>query len=245
MRVHPSNYRIVGFAAAPPTSDLAAIAHKTGLLLYEDLGSGAVISLTKFGVRDEPTVADSLSAGVDIVTFSGDKLLGGPQAGIIVGRSEVVQRLRHHPLYRALRVDKLVLTALEATLESYAAGRHVDEVPLVSMLAVTAEEIERRASTFVDALRKRNITAMTLEGTSALGGGSAPMVELPTTLVALASQHASRLERELRLGEPPVIARILDDQVVIDLRAVSPEDGDLLLDLIAAAFTRCQPESHP
>jgi L-seryl-tRNA(Ser) seleniumtransferase len=240
VRVHPSNYRIVGFTASPALEELARLAHERGLLLYEDAGSGALLDLSQFGLAGEPVIRESLARGADVVTFSGDKLLGGPQAGLIVGRSEVVARLRRHPLYRALRADKLALAALEATLRSYLRGNAPSEVPVLRMLAASHEEIEQRARSFVRRLRKKisddSLGLEIVEGRSAVGGGSAPTTHPPTALVALThpALSASALDERLRRAAPPVIARILDERVVIDLRTVAEEDEAELLDALAS-----------
>src|SRR5437764_80079 len=193
MRVHPSNYRIVGFTSTPSLAELSSAAHEAGLLLYEDAGSGALLDLSSFDMADEPVIAESIRSGADIVSFSGDKLLGAAQAGLIVGRHELIKRLRKHPLYRALRTDKLALAALEATLDAYRRDAAFDEVPVLNMIALTVEEIRRRAQAFVSKLRKRSFTdALQYEiigGQSAIGGGSAPTVHPQTALIALT--HAS------------------------------------------------------
>ncbi|HKC64168.1 MAG TPA: L-seryl-tRNA(Sec) selenium transferase, partial [Pyrinomonadaceae bacterium] len=156
MRVHPSNYRIVGFTAAPALSELARAAHEAGLLLYEDAGSGALLDLSSFDLMGEPVIADSIRSGADIVSFSGDKLLGAAQAGLVVGRHELIKRLRKHPLYRALRADKLALAVLEATLDAYRRDAAFQDVPVLHMIALTREEIRRRAQAFISKLRKRS-----------------------------------------------------------------------------------------
>ena len=240
LRVHPSNYRIVGFTSAPALEELARLAHERGLLLYEDAGSGALLDLSQFGLAGEPVIRESLARGADVVTFSGDKLLGGPQAGLVVGRGEVVEQLRRHPLYRALRADKLALAALEATLRAYRRGDAASEVPALRMLAATREEIEQRARSFVRRLRKKisddTLGLEIVEGRSAVGGGSAPTTHPPTALVALThpALSAAALDGRLRRAAPPVIARILDERVVIDLRTVAEEDEDELLDALAS-----------
>ena len=241
LRVHPSNYRIVGFTSAPTLSELARLAHERNLLLYEDAGSGALLDLAPFGLAGEPVIRESVAQGADAVTFSGDKLLGAAQAGLVVGRREVVERLRRHPLYRARRADKLALAALEATLNSYRRGEAAREVPVLRMLAATRGEIERRVRAFSRRLRPRlGGGALTFEitaGESAIGGGSAPTTHPPTALLALthAALTASALEERLRRAAPPVIARILDDRVVIDLRTVSEAEEAELLDALASA----------
>ncbi|HEV3471047.1 MAG TPA: L-seryl-tRNA(Sec) selenium transferase, partial [Pyrinomonadaceae bacterium] len=238
VRVHPSNYRIVGFTHAPALAELAELAHARGLLLYEDAGSGALLDLAPHGLAGEPVIAASIAAGADVVTFSGDKLLGAAQAGLVVGRREVVERLRRHPLYRALRADKLALAALEATLEAYRRGSALEEVPALRALATTGEEIERRARAFARRLRARvapdALRAEVVAGRSAVGGGSAPTTHPPTALVALvhASLSAAALEERLRRATPPVVARVLDGRVVLDLRTVADAEEAELLDAL-------------
>jgi L-seryl-tRNA(Ser) seleniumtransferase len=229
LRVHPSNFRIEGFTARPSLDELAALAHRFELPLVEDLGSGALAPL----VKDEPLVADSLRAGADVVCFSGDKLLGGPQAGILVGRRDLIDRIRTHPLMRALRVDKLTYAALEATLIEYLAGRATQSVPVARMLSMRVEEVEARARELADRLRARGWQVEVLDGRSTIGGGSAPGVELPTKLVALsrAGESADTTEAALRHRRLPVIGRIERDRVVLDLRTVDPADDRLLAEL--------------
>jgi L-seryl-tRNA(Ser) seleniumtransferase len=240
MRVHPSNYRIVGFTAAPSLEELARLARERGLLLYEDAGSGALFDLAPHGLSGEPVIRDSVARGADVVSFSGDKLLGSAQAGLVVGRRETVGLLRRHPLYRALRADKLALAALEATLEAYRRGAAGHEVPALRMLSATREEIEGRAREFGRRLRERlpdgALDLEIVEGESAVGGGSAPTTHPPTALLALthAALSASALDERLRRREPPVVARILLDRVVLDLRTVDAGEESDLLDALAA-----------
>ena len=240
MRVHQSNYRIVGFTAAPTLKELADLARQAQLPLYEDAGSGALTDLSSYGLTDEPVIGDSIASGADIVSFSGDKLLGGAQAGLIVGRAELIERLRRSPLYRALRADKLALAALEATLEAHARGAAFDEIPALVMLAISPEQIAERASKFLSRLRESgNASALRseiIEGESAIGGGSAPTTHPPTKLIALTHQtlSADALERELRRATPPVIARIAEDKVLLDLRTVLEDEEALLLEILAA-----------
>lgn len=230
LRVHPSNYRIIGFTAMPSLAELAALAKKQKVLLYEDLGSGALIDMKNIGLGDEPVVRDSIAAGADVVTFSGDKLLGGPQAGIIAGRKQVIDKLRKHPLYRALRVDKLVYAALEATLEAYRRGTAADEIPVLQMLSASKESITKRADALVKAIRRHGgrtgLKAELIDGLSAVGGGAAPAVQPETKLIALSHKKVptARLEQLLRLSNSPVITRIVDDRVMIDLRTVPDEE---------------------
>jgi L-seryl-tRNA(Ser) seleniumtransferase len=240
MRVHPSNYRIVGFTAAPTLIDLARAAHEAGLLLYEDAGSGALVNLGQYGLGEEPVIAESISSGADIISFSGDKLLGSAQAGLIVGRLELVERLRKHPLYRALRADKLALAALEATLAAYQRETAFLEVPVLHMLALSMEEVRKRARRFISKLEKRSsaFRAEIIEGESAIGGGSAPNVHPGTFLIALTHESLSpdALDKALRLGLPPIVARISDDQVLLDLRTVAADEETTLLNsLISVA----------
>lgn len=229
LRVHPSNYRVIGFTATPMLADLASLAHSRGLMLYEDIGSGALTDV----IADEPSIADSLASGVDIATFSGDKLLGGPQAGIVVGKANVIEQLRQHPLYRALRVDKITYAGLEATLDAYRRSKAAEGIPVQRMLAATKEEITQRAEAFVGKLAKTALKIDLTDGVSAVGGGAAPAVKLATTLIALSHPQMSsaRIEHYLRASKPAVIARIVEDRVMIDLRTVSESDEE---DLVAA-----------
>jgi L-seryl-tRNA(Ser) seleniumtransferase len=221
MRVHPSNYRIVGFASAPERAELAALAREAGLPLYEDAGSGQLADLRKYGVVDEPIVSEIIESGVDVVSFSGDKLLGSAQAGLIVGRREIVSRLRKHPLYRALRSDKLRLSALEATLVSHRRDVAETEVPVIAMLSLTAEELEQRARSLVEGLN-----VQLLAGESALGGGAGPTSTFPTTLIAIThpQKSAQDIEQALRTYSPPIISRIAEGKVLLDLRTVFEDE---------------------
>lgn len=231
MRVHPSNYRVIGFTATPKLAELVALAHEHQLPIYEDAGSGVVNDLAEYGLEDEPVIRDSVGAGIDVVSFSGDKLLGAAQAGLIVGRHAVVERLRKHSMYRALRVDKLCLAALEATLELHRRGAS-EEIPTLRMLAMSAEMLRARATAFVSNLADvPQLRASVVEGHSAVGGGSGPNVHPPTWLVAI--EHVSisveDIERQLRTASPPIIARIAEDRLLLDLRTVEPSDeGEIL-----------------
>ena len=239
LRVHPSNYRIVGFTAAPTLAELAALAHKHDLPVYEDAGSGALLDLGAYGL-DEPVIRESVGQGADIVSFSGDKLLGATQAGLVVGRRALVERCRRNPLYRALRADKLALAALAATLDAHARGATFTEVPAMRMLAASRDEIERRARAFLRRARARLGTGAfhfeIIAGESAVGGGSAPTTHPPTALIAVTHTRSSAvaLEAGLRQARTPVIARILDERVVLDLRTVAVEEEPELLDALAA-----------
>lgn len=233
LRSHPSNYRIVGFTERPPLADLVRLARERGIPLFEDLGSGALVDLSEIGVRDEPTVQHSISAGVPILAFSGDKLLGGPQAGIILGEKELIARVKKNPLMRALRVDKLTFAALEATLASYASGRAWANVPTLVMLRATRQEIARRARAFVRRARASNgdVQFEIIDGESAVGGGSAPEAALPTKLISVTSarRSAAEMEAQLRGQTPPIIARIAEDRLLLDLRTVRREEEAELL----------------
>lgn len=231
LKVHPSNYRVVGFTAMPGLLELAKLARSKDLVLYEDAGSGALIDLAQYGLPDEPVISRSIRDGADVVTFSGDKLLGASQAGLIVGRKELIDRLRKHPLYRVLRADKLVYAALEATLGSYRRGAAFDEVPVLKMLAMTKDELEARAKAFAAKLEGSSRKIELVDGRSAIGGGAAPDIQPETMLIALEASgiSAEALEEKLRTGKTPVIARIEHDRVVIDLRTVrEDEEADLL-----------------
>jgi L-seryl-tRNA(Ser) seleniumtransferase len=240
VRVHASNYRIVGFTSQPSLTELAELAHSAQLPLYEDAGSGALFDLRPFGLEGEPVIGESIKSGADVVSFSGDKLLGASQAGLIVGRRHLIEVLRKHPLYRALRADKLALAALEATLDAYARGASLREVPALRMLALNLEEIERRARNLLSKLAERvSATALhceLIEGTSAIGGGSAPTTHPRTVLIALthASLSATALDERLRAAVPPVIARIVEDKVLLDLRTVAEDEEALLLASLSA-----------
>jgi L-seryl-tRNA(Ser) seleniumtransferase len=254
LRVHPSNFRIEGFTERPELADLVAVGRTCNIPVAEDLGSGNLESF-RLGARPlhkatqslesnregawplsgEPTVAATIDAGVDICCFSGDKLLGGPQAGIIVGKAALIDRIRRHPLMRALRVDKMTYAALEATLVEYAAGRARETVPVQRMLTLTAAEIRPRAEAVAAAVSAiAGWRATIVDGASAIGGGSAPGVELPTCLVSIAKEGLTpdALEARLRALTPPVIARIEHDRLLLDLRTVLPEQDSAL----AAAF---------
>jgi len=222
MRVHPSNYRIVGFASTPERSELVTVAHEAGLLLYEDAGSGQLEDLRKYGVIDEPVVREIIESGVDVTSFSGDKLLGSVQAGLIVGTHAIVSRLRKHPLYRALRSDKIRLAALEATLVSHQKDMAQSEVPVIQMLSLTSEELRQRAQEIVDGLSCNNLSLELLDGESALGGGAGPTSTFPTTLIAIthSQRSAQDIEHQLRSSSPPIISRISEGKVLLDLRTV-------------------------
>ena len=226
MRVHTSNYRIVGFTKVPSLAELATLTRGAGLPLYEDAGSGALIDFNNYGIAGEPVIRESIEAGADVVSFSGDKLVGGPQAGLLVGRAELIERMRSNPLYRALRADKLRLAALEATLSAYS---RKEKVPTLEMIAMTAGQIEKRAKKLIRKVYRNRADTLTLEpikSESAVGGGSAPISSLPTVAISIAQEGvtAKKIAELLRRWNPPIIARIVNDRVLIDLRTVALTD---------------------
>ena len=242
LRVHPSNFRIEGFTERPALDDLVALGRRFGVPVIEDLGSGCLGRAG--GARRSPTNRRSSRAsraGADLVMFSGDKLLGGPQAGILVGTPRRRRRQSaRHPLMRALRADKLTYAALEATLREYATGRAAETVPVARMISMAADEIGRRAAVVVARLADAGIAADAIDGVSTIGGGSAPESTLPTRLVAIALP-AERLAAALRAGDPPLVARIQADQVVLDLRTVDPSHDSLVVELVTRAGGRLLP----
>ena len=231
LRVHPSNFRIEGFTARPELGELVALGAERGIPVYEDLGSGCVADLRAFGIT-EPLVGDSLRAGVSLVSFSGDKLLGGPQAGILAGDRELVARLRRNPMFRALRLDKLIYQALESTLRSLLLERW-DEIPALRMISQSSAELRRRAESF--AARLASLRTEILEGSSLIGGGATPEQPIGTWLVAVPCDKVVDAERRCRLNDPPVIARIEDDRLLLDLRTVFPAEEDELARAILQA----------
>ena len=245
LRVHPSNFKVIGFTERPAVSQIAELAKQRGLPSFEDLGSGCLIDLAPYGVKDEPVVSESLKAGISVVSFSGDKMLGGPQAGIIAGSNEIIDRVRKNPLMRALRVDKMTYAAIEATLRLYDRGRALSEVPVVKAIAAGSEQIGRRAellSKSIAKIRGTGLSTAVEEGVSVIGGGSAPEVKLPTALVTLQSgtMSAARLEDCLRNYAIPIIARTERDRVLIDLRTVAEDDEPIILAAIAAVTQPAQ-----
>ena len=240
LKVHPSNYRVVGFTASVLTAELAELGRARGIPVLEDLGSGCFLDLRQWGLPREPTVPETVAAGADVVTFSGDKLLGGPQAGIVVGRLGLVERLRQNPLNRALRIDKLTLAALEATLRAYedpaTASR---EIPTLRMLSEPAAVVRRRAGRVVHrvpAAARMALGLAVVAARSEVGGGALPLAELPTFVLALgAPAHpATALDVRLRAGRPPVIGRIAADRLLLDCRTVMDDEVPLLADALTA-----------
>jgi L-seryl-tRNA(Ser) seleniumtransferase len=249
LRVHRSNFQIAGFTAQPSLEELVKLGRKTSLPVYEDLGSGCLVNLSSSGVA-EPVVRESAVAGVSVISFSGDKLLGGPQAGIIVGEKELIARIRRHPMFRALRVDKLTIAALEATLLSYLRGAVTsghDTIPAIRMIRASAEEIGARAKNTIELLRAR-ISADTAkfqirEAESVIGGGSTPGQLLPTNVIAVECLRCSAAELEERLragvsGGIPIIARVEDDRLILDLRTVFSEQESALVESLSAVLAK-------
>ena len=229
LRVHRSNFEITGFTEQASIAELVELAHKRGLPLMEDMGSGALVDLQSFGISGEPSVLESVRAGVDMVTYSGDKLLGGPQAGLLSGRRELVVRMRSNSLFRALRVDKLTYAALEATLLAYVKRDH-DAIPTLRMMRLSKEEIGKRAETLAAQIHSRKLRIEIVEGESVIGGGAAPSAVLPTRLLALTSKDfsADELAARLRSSDPPIIVRVDEGRVLVDLRTVFPAQDSIL-----------------
>jgi L-seryl-tRNA(Ser) seleniumtransferase len=243
LRVHTSNFRILGFTTAPSVEELARLAHEHGLIMIDDVGSGALLDTTRFGLAPEPMVQASLRAGADLVLFSGDKLLGGPQCGIITGRASPIARLRKHPLARALRVDKLTLAALEATLTHYLLGEAETEVPVWRMITTPPDALRARAEQWAQRLQAAGVACSVERGESAVGGGSLPGEALPTWLVSIQpqppQQDAGRLALALRQAPTPVIARVEHDVLLLDPRTVQDDEVDMLIqEVISAAHER-------
>ena len=242
LRVHPSNFKVTGFTDKPSLEELVALSQRSGLPLVEDLGSGCLVDLSEYGVS-EPTVKQSIDAGVSVVMFSGDKLLGGPQAGIIAGKKDLLARVRRYPLFRALRVDKLTIASLEATLGAYLRAAW-DEIPAIRMIRATPQELKRRAENFIRELRPElpldEVEIEIADGSSLAGGGSTPSQSLPTKIIRIASARysAAKLEQRLR-GAPAgisVIARVEDERLILDVRTVFPEQETLLAKTLAAVL---------
>jgi L-seryl-tRNA(Ser) seleniumtransferase len=238
LKVHPSNFRIVGFTEAPSIEELADLAKEAGVPLMEDQGSGLLDSLPGT-LAPEATVPAALRGGAGVVTFSGDKLLGGPQAGLVAGRRGLVEPMRRNPLYRALRVDKMTLAALDATLVEHEAGRATRSLPVLRMIHAPLDEVRSRAEVLASRLAESapDLETSLLEARSAVGGGAAPTVGVPTVVVSIVHPGLSpdRFAAALRAGEPPVVVRVAEDRLLVDLRTVAPEDEPALVDALAAA----------
>ena len=232
LRVHSSNFRIIGFAHQPSLAELVELGHARGLRVMDDLGSGVLLDTAQYGLAHEPTVQESLVAGADVVTFSGDKLLGGPQAGYIVGKKELVEQMRTHPLTRALRVDKVAIAGIEATLRHYLLGEAASEIPVWRMLAAPAGELRKRARRWARRLAQSGVEAAVVTGESTVGGGSLPGETLPTWLLALSVPSPDRFARALRVGSPAIVPRIDEDRVLFDPRTVLPDEDEALLEAV-------------
>jgi len=235
LRVHSSNFRQIGFTAEVSLAELVALGHQHSLPVIDDLGSGTLLDTGRFGLAYEPRVQDSVQAGATLVTFSGDKLLGGPQAGLIVGRREAIARLRQHPLTRALRVDKTTLAGLAATLSLYLRGQAEQQAPVWRMIAAQESDLAARAAGWAARLADAGLDVSVVPGASTVGGGALPGETLPTRLLAVSGLPADRLAARLRSGQPAVVARIVDGALCFDPRTVLPEQDELLLAAILAA----------
>ncbi len=239
MRVHASNFRLTGFTYSVPLAELAALAHQRSLLLFDDLGSGCLLDTRPFGLAAEPTPQESVAAGADLVLFSADKLLGGPQAGIIVGKRDLVSVLRRHPMARAVRLDKTTIAGLAATLLHYLRGEALSKVPVWRMIAAPLADLERRAHRWARACRRAGLPARVVEGRSMVGGGSLPEESLPTRLLALGGDGSLDLEalaRRLRTGDPPLVGRIEQGTLLLDPRTVDPRQDRILLKALHTAL---------
>ncbi len=242
LKVHPSNYRILGFTQSVPLKDLVALGREAGVPVYEDLGSGSLVDLRAYGLPHEPTVQESLKAGVSVLSFSGDKLLGGPQAGIVLGEEGIIERVRRHPLNRALRIDKLTLAGLEATLRLYMEPETLARrLPTMAFLATSLEVLKERACRVKGVLEERlpsSFSVRVIEDVSYVGGGALPLAEMPTAAVALihAGLAASEIEERARRGYPPVIGRIKDEAFLLDMRTVREEDMGPMLDSLGRSL---------
>jgi L-seryl-tRNA(Ser) seleniumtransferase len=235
LRVHPSNFRMLGFTERPDLGGLVQLSRRSGIPLIEDIGSGCLLDLKPYGITDEPVVQESLAAGVDLISFSGDKLLGGPQAGIIAGAKKMVDPIRKNPLMRTYRVEKLIYGALEATIDSYRLGRAVADIPVVRMITMSSEELSGRAQSFSLRLKTElpeDVRVHLAAGSSVVGGGSCPECHLNTTLIALDSDRVrpNTIESRLRAQDPPIIVRLEEDKLLVDLRTVFPSQEQSLIE---------------
>ena len=237
LKVHTSNYRILGFTSSVPAEELYTLKAKYNIPLIEDLGSGVLIDLSKYGLEYEPTVQDSIKNGVDVVTFSGDKLLGGPQAGIIVGKREYIEAMKKNPLTRAFRIDKFTISALEATLKLYLdENMAMEKIPTLKMLSISIQELEDKAKILYDLLTEnidhKKCTIEIVDDYSEVGGGSLPLEKIPTKCIMLTLNDlsVSEFERNLRGYKIPIITRVYKDKVYIDLRTVRKDEFNIVMD---------------
>jgi len=241
MRVHSSNFRQIGFVTSPTLAELAGLAHAHNLLLIDDLGSGTLLDTSTYGLASEPTIQESVQAGADLITFSGDKLLGGPQAGVVLGRAQWIEQLRSHPMARALRVDKLTLAALEATLHSYRRRRATIEIPVWQMIAADPLHLRERVGRWQAHLQAQAIGCDLWPGESAIGGGSLPGETLPTSLLAVPNEAADAVAAQLRQSTPAVVCRIQQGHLLFDPRTVLPAQEMALLAALVSAMNGPEP----
>jgi L-seryl-tRNA(Ser) seleniumtransferase len=228
MRAHPSNFKIIGFTEEPELKDIVEVAHQADIFVVDDLGSGALLDTAKYGLAHEPTIQESLSAGVDLVCFSGDKLIGGPQAGIIVGKKALIDQIKKHPLARAVRADKVCLAGITATLLHYLKDNAEREIPIWKMMSLTLKQVKGRAESWKNELGQGNV----VEGESTVGGGSLPGESFQTYLLSLEIKSPDKFLKKLRKQNPPIIARTENDKILLDPRTVLPEqEGALLVGL--------------
>jgi L-seryl-tRNA(Ser) seleniumtransferase len=238
LRVHTSNFRLLGFVHETPLAELASVAQARGVALLDDLGSGTLLPTAPYGLAPEPTVQESVAAGADLITFSGDKLLGGPQAGLIVGRKTLIAQLKRHPLARAMRLDKTTIAGLEATLRAYLRGSALSEIPVWRMISAPLSGLRERAGPMAYALTTAGVTAAVVECQSAVGGGSLPGETLPSLGLAVTPGVGGpdQMAQRLRGGTPPIVARIERDRLIFDLRSVLPEQDRVLIEAVLAAI---------
>jgi L-seryl-tRNA(Ser) seleniumtransferase len=228
MRAHPSNFKIIGFTEEPELKEVVDLAHKAGVFVIDDLGSGALFDTAKYGIAHEPTVQESLAAGADVVCFSGDKLLGGPQAGIIIGRKDLIDKIKKHPLARAVRADKTCLAGVTATLLHYLKDEAEREIPILKMMSFTPQQVKGRVEAWIRELAQGEA----VEGESTVGGGSLPGESFPTFLLSLTVDSPDKFLKQLRMQNPPIVARTSNNKVLLDPRTVLPEqEGALLVGL--------------
>ena len=243
MRVHSSNFRVMGFVHEVSLADLAVLAAQHDLCVIDDLGSGTLLDTAEYGLAHEPMVQESVAAGADVVTFSGDKLLGGPQAGIIVGKRDILKQLKHHPLARALRVDKIAIAGLQATLLHYLKGDAKQEVPIWRMIAASSAELTDRATALAGHISGLGINVAVVDGRSTVGGGSLPGETLPTRLVAISVPSADGLARSLRLARPALVGRIERDRLMLDPRTIPPAQDEVVARCVAGALKAIAPKA--